>query len=403
MTSVFRGTVPLVVASGSAQLATAASLAFAARDGSPASFAVLTGGMGAVTISSNFIDFGNNAWTIRETAAGRVTGAEFLPLVRTKTLLALVLALALPLLASLLPLSAPPMLELGLGSMLVLRVLITSYSSLLVGKGRFGSSGAVLASERVIGLIVLLVGRGAGLNASESLPLALSCGSLAALAFALFRWVTPDMRLSPGPVAAPRLLWKRSRSFGAQSVATDALLLDAWIISAVASPATAGLVALASRLTAPAGMVGQALSTVTLSLRSRQPQASGRGEVLAVLGMAGVMALVAGSSGKWLPAFFGAEYSGAVVPFMLYCASATLTVVNQVFSSRLQAMHRERAVALVVVPGALSALVLMAVGAFMAGAPGAAGGVLAANMGITLALGAGSRRRSGYVKGVESA
>ncbi|GAA2084344.1 hypothetical protein GCM10009821_27150 [Aeromicrobium halocynthiae] len=178
--------------------------------------------------------------------------------------------------------------------------------------------------------------------------------------------------------------YRRSANFGWASLGPSILLLDVLVVGLFASETQAGFFAVASRLTSPLSLLTTAAATALLpvaaSITSWESLRLGsRGAaVLSVFGFGLVsLALLAP---LWVPRAFGSPFEGAIPAIQIYLANAAVIVVTRISVTLLQGWNQERFAAQAVMFQCLATLLLVAVGAYVAGAIGAAVAVLWSNI-----------------------
>jgi O-antigen/teichoic acid export membrane protein len=155
-------------------------------------------------------------------------------------------------------------------------------------------------------------------------------------------------------------------------------LLDVSVVSMVATPLTASVYAIPSRLTTPLRMIPTALAQIVLPYSARGGRGSGSVLAALVAGSAGVMGLVFIAALIWaddVVALLGANYAAAADPLRIVCGGLVLAGMTSVLNGILLGRDRSRYVAAVSTATSLGTLGLIAGGASVLGAEGAAYGL----------------------------
>jgi O-antigen/teichoic acid export membrane protein len=261
----------------------------------------------------------------------------------------------------------------------------------LIALRRFAAAGVLQVLEKTVALGIVATLIAFGMMEPLLLAPAMGAGGIL-VALVSFASIRPDIgavRIGARPREIVRI-WKGSFYLGIASVAPSALLLDVTIVLAFAGPTSAGVFALATKLTAPLSIAASAVVAVMLPLLSassnrtiRRPKSREWAGLAAILlGLAVVFV----SAPLWVPLFFGTEYSGAVWPARLYVLNVAVVLVTRALVTTLQAWDDDRFASILVAGQVAAALVGLALGAHLGGAFGASLSVLTTNVVLAMLL-----------------
>jgi O-antigen/teichoic acid export membrane protein len=270
---------------------------------------------------------------------------------------------------------------------------------LIASKRYFAAGGLqILEKSLALGAVIALIGFG-GMTPLLLAPLMGASGVLAAVVS--YVALRPNHGSVRDGMRLERIsgIWRNSFFLGIASVMPSALLLDVTIVLAFSDATSAGLFAVATKVTAPLSIVASAVVAVMLPIlaasterRLRAP----RGREVAGLGLVGLgLAVVFVSADLWVPFVFGAEYAGAAWPVRLYVLNVAVVLLTRALMTVLQAWDDERYASFLVSGQVALALVGLAVGASLGGAVGASLSALVTNVGLGVLLLLRVRRLAG--------
>jgi len=394
MIRLFGNAAQLLGATIAAQLFTALAVIVAARHAAPELLGPVVGVVGLVSLAATVADFGINSLTVRTLAADPSDLDAFTTTLSVKVVMGVALGLlwvvacALALAAGAPPDIAVPALPLGvyLGAWVVSSTLAVPFKS----RERFGPVAASLALERGALLAVTFLLMGVAGTGIVGLGLGYMADGLAALAFMA---ALSDRRHLA--MVRPRLgmflaTWRGSVMFGLSSLAAQMQKADVLVVAAAGGALASGIYAVPARVATPISMVvGSFTGAMYPMVASGRPSA--RRQALA--GSALMVALVClGLALVWLFAdgvvglLVGPAYLAAVPALRVVLVATALASASQPMAVFLQATHRERYVATVVLGAAVGGLVAVGVGASLGGAVGAAWGTVLQQAAVMLAL-----------------
>lgn len=380
----------LAAATGASQVLVAVLYLLAARGVAPSEFGATVAGIALGTAAAGFIDFGtNNHWT-RELARQTMTRDVFAGRLVSKVMIALIAAVIWCILTAVLIPGSHVWIA---GPVAVALVANQAYQVPLRSAARGELVACVIIADRVFASVVFFVLFVAGVATPTALWMALAVGSVGA---AVFGWrLTPAENRSRR--ARLRFPWRDAHYFGLTVVATSAQSLDLTLLSTVAGSASAGVYGAVSRWTQPMSLLAAAFSSALspYAARSSDLRSTWR-EVRRAMWMplaAICLALVVFFAAPFVvDLLLGGAYEGSAGVLQVLALVVIPSIICQPLVVVLQAMRRDRFVAIVMLLAALGQLILVAVLAREAGALGAAHAALISQLFILVALGAGTFR-----------
>ncbi|WIA97406.1 polysaccharide biosynthesis C-terminal domain-containing protein [Curtobacterium sp. MCBA15_004] len=391
----------LAAATGGSQVLVAVLYLLAARGVTPSEFGSTVAGIALGTAAAGFIDFGtNNHWT-RELARGTLALDEFNGRLLSKIVIAL-LAAAVWCGATLL--LVPGSLIWIAGPIAVALVANQACQVQLRSAARGDLVALVIVADRVFASVIFFVLLAVSVSTPTALWISLSVGSIGAAIL--------GRRLSQhgGRTARVRFRfpWRGAHYFGLTVVATSSQALDLTLLSSVAGSAAAGVYGAVSRWTQPMSLLAAAFSSALAPYAARSADLRATWlEVRRAIWMPAAAIVLALAVFFAAPAvvdlLLGGSYSGSAAVLQVLALVVIPSIICQPLVVVLQAMHRDRFVAVVMLIAALGQLTLVAVLARGAGALGAATAALVAQLFIFIALGVGvfrlrARQSSGVPK-----
>jgi O-antigen/teichoic acid export membrane protein len=394
----------LAAATAIAQFGVAVMYILAARQLQPAEFGVLATVISVGVLAAGMVDFGSNSLWVRDVISGQLSVRELASARNGKFFVAAILAVIALIIASLI----------AGGGVFVIAIVIflvtlieQTNQAVLRACVRSDLVGFTLVVDRLFALglfcgLVFVVGVPAG----SALWIALASG--AALGAVVCWYVAPKYVRPAFSLRRPRNPYRNAGYFGLASLASTAQSFDLTIITTASGPAAAGLFGAVNRWTQPIGLL------VTAFAQASTPFVAQAGSWAAAwprVRKAVWMPLVAIASCLVIVAvaplavdlLLGEQYEGSVDVLQLLALAVIPAIVAQPTQLFLQALGRERAVALVISVTVALQLVVLAFAASAWGAVGAATVILVGQtvmaMGLVgIALRASrSRARSGGV------
>lgn len=358
----------LGAAMGVAQVSTAVTFVLAARAAGVSGMGVIASTVALGALAASLVDFGENAFLLREQAAGRMTDAEFRSRVGGK----------LVLLGAFLALAALGHVVWPSFSYVILVMVGTLIPSIAYVALRSSHRVLLLALCMVIDRLAFLGGYAVATIALELSPRASLYYSqiVGGLIAAVVAFVgAPRERRPRFSQAQIRFLWRGTAGYGLSSVAVNAQGLDTVIAAAAAGPSVAGGFGAVNRWIAPIKLVS---STFSLALAPSVAAAkSGKdvwGRIRGSLWIPSAACLVAVLVGMLadplVSLLLGSEFSDSVDALRLLAANAALSALSQPIFVVLQNRRRERDVARVMLASVGVQLALVAPLAFVYGAVG---------------------------------
>lgn len=346
----------------------------------PADFGVLAAVLALAVVPQTLLDLGIPTYVLKARAARedpemlqfalRVNGA-------TSALLSAVSAAALLLLGTFIS----PLLLM----MLPLAVWVGAERNVEVWMGVALADGdaqlnvTFLVGRRLFGLALMLVTFLIGVPPVLSFAIALASSSLIAVIFAQ-ALLRPRVRVRPRGHRSIAGLVHLTAPFWVHSAATQVRNLDTALVALIADPTQAGYYAVASRLTGPLRILPTSLAAVLLPRISKANGRIDRSLGLTVIATLFAMTMIYISiaiAAPWAVAtFLGAAYLPSIVPIQIVCVGLVLGAAASLLAAILQAKGRQRFVASASVAASLVCLVAIVIGTYLAGAAGAAVGLV---------------------------
>jgi O-antigen/teichoic acid export membrane protein len=356
----------------------------AARLTSPASYGLVVASIALGTAAVGLIDFGSNTLWVRELARDGLSPRTVLDRAVNKVGLGWLLAVVWGGLCF----TVLPTHLLSAGAIGAAILTNQTAQVFLRGQGRADVVAVTVVLERAVGGVALAVLLFGDMSPLAALPLALLVGTLvsAVVAFVLGR--PRGARMLPFKWQNP---WLGARHFGLGVAAQTGSAFDLPLLGAVGGPAAAGLYGAVNRWTQPMGLLAGAFSSALTpyianvgSLRAATSHI--RRAVwllfLAVLACV-VIAIVAPSI---VPLLVGSQFADAGIVLRILALGTIPAVLNQPLAGALQAVGRERSVALLIAVGVGLQLLVIAVFGAGFGAVGAAYAFLFLQSGLLIAL-----------------
>ncbi|MEU3453726.1 oligosaccharide flippase family protein [Micromonospora sp. NPDC006766] len=381
-------TVVLVVAGAGSQTLYAIVVALVASRAGPAAFGSAAGAMGVGGMLVGVVDFGFNAFSVRELAAGRITEESYWN--RLRVLFAVAVAGALGITLAGVSTSRP---EFGLVAALVLlsRTAINGVVVPLRAARRVVKVAAVLLLERLVTLvlaILLLATTAAG--ALVVLWWSLAVGALAAVTAGVLLGDPPRPRWVPTGLTEP---WRATAGYGRFSLAVSATSLDVTLLAATGGSTQAGIYSAVSRWTQPVQFFAQAYSSaaapaIAQASSSRAALHAVRRSLWLLCGAVVTCGALVALAPTAVSLVLGDTYRQSAGVLMVLAIGAAVVVVNQPLATFLQSRGHEKMVGNCTVGTVTLQLVGVCLTAGPIGARGAAWAYGAAQLALTVLLAA---------------
>lgn len=337
----------VAVSSVAAQVVTAAIYLGAARASSPEDYGAVVAGVAVALSCAGLVDFGANAYMVREMA----NSAQFLPEARRRLWGKLAAMAGLSVLAIVASHIA------GAPTSIVLVVVVAlmtgaslSFAAFARGLHRSDLVAVALLVDRLVAVVAMAALLLSDVNVGWALPVALSLGNAAGIGV-LVRLIpgSENPWLQEKRVSNP---WRGAAGFGVASVAGSLQALDTAVAGARGGPAVAGEYGAVSRWTQPVGVVATAYSSTAAPFFASAR--SGRAALRTAASSAWWLAL--GSFVALLTALFsdqlvdlllGPNYRASGPVLMWLSLGVALSVWNQPAAVLLQARGMDTMVAIV--------------------------------------------------------
>jgi O-antigen/teichoic acid export membrane protein len=381
----------LAGATGFSQLLVALIYLFAARGSDPSTFGLAVAAIALGTAAAGFIDFGTNAHWVREVARGHMERVELGGRLSGKLFVALAVGVAWAAVSALLF----PGAQLWTAAPIMCSILISQTSQVpLRGAARGDLVAISIVVDRAIaaGVFFALIALGAA--PSSALWIALVAGALASTTAS---WCLVEKSLRPSPSLRLRgNPWSGSGFFGWAAVANNAQALDLPLLSLIGGPAGAGLYGAVNRWTQPMTLLASSFASAAAPFVSRSPNIvvawrhlrKGVWLPLAAIAVSIVVFVLA----PWIvQPLLGDAYEGSVDVLRILALVSILSIISQPAMVALQALGRDRYVALVMIGSVGFQLAAVGVLAPGLGAVGAAWASLSAQLILVLAFASAAR------------
>lgn len=355
------------------------SLGLVASQTRPFEFGYLAALLGLCTVASAMLGFGITTHVTRARAADiSDSSVTYALLVNSRVSAALLFALCLGI--SCAAVLVDPLFWL----MLPLAVWIGSernaeaWACVALADGDAHVNSISLVGRRMVTLAIQVVCMLVSVNAI----LAFSLGSaIGALLSALFvRTVVAEKLPGRGEDATIGGLLKVTWPYWLHSAATQVRNIDTALVVALATPAVAGMYAIASRLTSPLRILPLSLAAVLLPGLTRKKGVLDRRTIVGISGVIVIFAVIytslAAMAGWAVPLFFGDEYLAAVLPVQIVCVGLTFGAAASLLASVLQARGLKRQAGYISLATAVYCVAAIVIGTVTAGAVGAAIGLV---------------------------
>lgn len=372
--SVARRAFDLVVGQGGAQLITAFTFLFLARQLQPSSFGNLAALYGVAMFLSILLEFGATNSSVRELARDATSEifrrSYYARVVQTSVLVVILL------LASLIFDEARfVFLVLLLGSVSALaRVSMAPMRA----RQSTRTVGALLVSEKLLVAVLVLIATMAGIMTGNLFILISAISAMLTATLAHACWARFSLSFRRGLLRNP---FGGSTHMGVTSVAVGLQTLDAAVLAATAGPQVAGIFAAVGRWTQPMSLVAQAVTQSALAgmalAKTTSEALRTLKQNLAIIALSAVpLALVALFAEPLVIALLGPNYSDSIPVLRLLVAAVIFGSLNSPMSAFLQTRYDERFTSLVLSIGIPCQIALMGLLAASSGATASAGAVV---------------------------
>lgn len=368
----------LALATGFAQFGVAVMYILAARQLQPAEFGALATVISLGLLAAGIVDFGSNSLWVRDVVAGQMDVLDFAGARNGKFIVAAILAVVALVVAILIP---------G-GLIFVISVVIflttlleQANQAVLRACVRSDLVGLTLVVDRLfaLGLFCGLVFV-AGVPAGSALWIAIASGAV--LGAIACRSVAPQHMRPAFSLRRPRDPYRRAGYFGLASLASTAQSFDLSIITTASGPGSAGLFGAVNRWTQPIGLLVTAFAQASTpfvaqagSWAAAWPRVR-RAIWMPLAAIACCLVIVAVAPFA-VDLLLGEQYGGSVEVLQLLALAVIPAIVAQPTQLFLQALGRERSVAIVISVTVVVQLIVLGFAAFAWGAVGAAAVILA--------------------------
>lgn len=368
----------LTGATGVGQVILAGVLALVGRALGPDLFGQVAVSLSIGMICGGLIDFGSNAYMLRELTRATMSGDEFGRRVGSKLQLAWLLG-GIIVAASFGAQRVRPDSFLGeywpVGVFLVSLVTVQALQVGVLASGRGQAvAWSTLSDRLVLGAMFTVLWQGIQLPVDVSFYVAYLAG--AAVDGLICLAVVPG-RLRPVLPVRPANFWRGSGHYGVSGLLVTLQSLDNVIAKAVAGSTVVGIYGAVARWTQPIGLATSGFAALASPMMAGASTiADGWRSIRGAMWLpATSMALALGvavAADPLVGLVLGPEFAEAGNVLRVLCAAAAIGVLNQILSVFLQARRRERSVARATGIGVALQLVCVALLASSAGAFGVA-------------------------------
>ncbi|SOE74926.1 Membrane protein involved in the export of O-antigen and teichoic acid [Streptomyces sp. OV198] len=341
----------LALGIGLAQVIAAMMYAIAARNGGPAAFGSVVAWISVGMACAGLLDFGSNAYWIRELASRRLPASHVGIRVLWKLGTAFLLAVTWTMVARM----ATGAWQSGIGSAIAVSVLVSQTMAVgLRAAERADLAAATILIDRLSALSIMTVLILFGTSSSSALWIGLVGGALIA-GGAAWRLTPPDFRFRIAGARA-RNPWQGTAAYGVSTVSAGAQALDVALLSSVGGPIAAGLYGAVSRWTQSLGLLVSAFSQVAapvVASASSWDEAWARlrrGLWLPAVAIAGCVGVAAGA--PWfVTVILGDDYAESADVLQVLALGTVPAIANQPLAVFLQSRGHQRPVSFLLVVG----------------------------------------------------
>lgn len=387
----------MAVATGLAQLLTAAIFAIAARSTTPAHIGRITAALALGTSLASLLDFGSNAYWVREGAAGRMDASESGSRAAGKLLVSGLVVACVSLYTAF-----------GHDLLFGITVWVSAATTAVAQTAYTGLRRLVLSThlavclvvERVTALPFFLVLKAAA-GVGVALPFSLAIGAAAGSACA-YLLSPPEKRMIIFKRPTIARAWSGTSHYGFASLSSTVQSLDIQVVSALGGASVTGVYTAVNRWTQPMGMLASAFAAASMPFVARartwQSVWPAVRRSLWLPACAIVVSLGVAATARWLvPILLGEQYRDSA-PVLCILALGTIPgILNQLLSVFLQARNIDQPVARALLAVSVLQLTLVGAGVHLGHAIGAslatAGSQLITTIWLTI-IALQARRRS---------
>ncbi|MDG4801824.1 hypothetical protein [Micromonospora sp. WMMD980] len=377
-------TVVLIVAGAGSQALYVVLVALVAGRAGPAAFGMAAGAMGVGGTLVGVVDYGFNAFSVRELAAGRISRQIYWN--RLRVLFAVTIGVALVIVITGVAIGRS---DLGLMAALVLlsRTAVNGVAVPLRAARRVVKVAVVFLLERLAALtLAMALLATSTVSAVTVLWWALAAGGLVAVTTGVFVGDPPRPRWMRTGLADP---WRATGGYGRFSLAVSATSLDVTLLAATGGSTQAGIYSAVSRWTQPVQFFAQAYSSAAAPAIAQASSSRAAWDAVrrslwllggAVVSCAALVALAPAAVSLVL----GDTYRQSAGVLTVLAIGAAVVVVNQPLATFLQSRGHEKVVGTCTV----GTVALQLAGVWLtAGARGAAWAYGVAQLALTALLG----------------
>lgn len=393
MQRLLRNTSILAAATLAAQLLLTITYLVVARQETPGQFGFVLAGIGLVTFLLAVTDFGINSLAVRHLARQ----PQDLPFFH----LVLSAKVAASLTMGLLWIGAAAFLATGsstftvlvpLGVYLMAVDLTNSLNVVARASEVMSTVAATVLAEKVACLGFVIVALAMIDSAALALTVGMAIGGVTSAVLALIRIDRRWLRLSALRHGSLLPLWRQATGFGLNAMSAQIQRADVTLVALMAGNVQAGYFGVPSRMANLLNLVPNALSASMLPrMASAGSDREALRQALRLIGAVFVLTCCSSlvvflAAPTIVPLAFGTAYEPAVEPLRIYLLGAAIMSLNGPVAAILQANNLQSAVARSTVGGVTVGIFLIAGGAVLDGARGAACGFVLLHVTIAVLL-----------------
>ncbi|MFB9649848.1 oligosaccharide flippase family protein [Curtobacterium pusillum] len=279
---------------------------------------------------------------------------------------------------------------------------VDTASSVLIADGRNITANLALLGRRVVVLMCVVAGSVIAFDAAWTFSVGYLFSAIVSLIYVAISLLGSPDAYAGSRSTTVRIVARETLPYFFSNLTAGVRLLDTAIIASIASPHAAGLYAAASRVTSPAYLIPQTLTTVIMPHAARATgkavRAMGNRLLLATVGLSIVLAALSPLVIWFADLILGDQYAGAALPLLLLLIGLPWVAASSPFGSLLQSRGQARFVAVNGVVFAVGVVAALIVASLLWGAAGAAAAVGALYAGKTIVLDL-KLRRTGVGRG----
>ncbi|MDQ0734048.1 lipopolysaccharide biosynthesis protein [Arthrobacter agilis] len=370
----------LALSAGAAQLGIAALFVLAARATDPSALGAVASAMALGVALSGIVDFGSNAFWVRELARGAMTPSDLGRKLLSKLVIGAAAAGAL---TGVLIAFTPETLLWTAGILGLSTLIGQSAQTPLRGAALGDLASLVVVFDRLVAVLTYFALTSLGLAAPSALIAALATGPVASAFLAAY--LTPPINSPAYRNYRFRWPWTSARNFGVSAGFLSLQSLDVALLGSIAGPAAAGIYGSVNKWVQPVSILAGSFASASAPFIARAGNVRDSWRILRQAAWMPSLAIIGAGSlailSPWLvETLLGSAYGSGAQVLTILAIAAIPGVLNQPLFIALQYLGRDRAVAIVLSSVIALQLALVAALAPSLGALSCAVAVLASQM-----------------------